>query len=211
MRSIILAATVSAIALSASAQAGGFYVGLSAGHEFGTVDGTASNAAGLLPLDVNYDASGGTIGVLAGFNFIHDNLLLGIEGDIDWSDISETGDYAGGREHHIEVNYEASIRGRLGIIHGNNVVYVTAGYAIADVDVEKSFAGNPPFFSYSDTKSGWNLGAGLEHSFDETYSGRIEYRYSDYGEDTAVSVPANSRDDIGLTSHAVRLSLVMKM
>jgi hypothetical protein len=49
MRSIILAATVSAIALSATAQAGGFYVGLSAGHEFGTVDGTASNAAGLFP------------------------------------------------------------------------------------------------------------------------------------------------------------------
>jgi outer membrane immunogenic protein len=211
MRSLILAATVSAIALTGSAQAGGFYVGLSAGHEFANVEGIASNAVGGFPFDVDYDASGGTIGLLAGFNFIHDNMLFGIEGDIDWSDISETGEYSGIREHHTEVNYEASIRGRIGIIHGNNIVYVAAGYAIADVDVDKSFAGSPPFYSYSVTKSGYNLGGGVEHSFDETYSGRIEYRYSDYGEDTAVSVPANSRDDIGMTSHAVRLSLIMKM
>jgi len=215
MRSLILVATVSAIALSASAQAGDFYVGLSAGHDFGTVDGVATNAAGLFPGAYDYDASGGSIGILAGFNIHHDNLVLGLEGDINWSDIDEQADFvntlATDYTHETEVNWTAAIRARLGITHGNNIVYVAAGYALADTDQNIRFTGAPaPFQSYSDTRSGWTLGAGVDHAFDETFSGRLEYRYTNYG-DVSDDTGINSIDDNELTTHALRAALIMKL
>ena len=212
MRKMLLAATAATLVFAGATQAGseGFYVGLSAGHEFATVDGVGSNAAGLFPIAYDYDAQGGTIGVLAGFNFVADNMVFGVEGDINWSDLDEVAPLGAARYHGVDVNYEAAARARFGIIHGNNVVYVAGGYAVADMDVDIGFNGSAPFHSYSITKSGWTLGAGLDHAFDESVSGRIEYRYTDYGADTTIG-GVNSRDDNNMTSNSIRVALLMKL
>lgn len=214
MRSFILAATVSAIALSAPAQAGSFYVGLSAGHEFASVEGVNTNGAGAFPGAYDYDASGGSIGVLAGINIPFDNMILGLEGDINWSDVSEVADFtntlATNYNHTTEINWEAAVRARLGIVHGNNIVYVAAGYAAADVEHELNQVGFPVFHSYSDTQSGWTVGAGVDHSFDETFSGRLEYRYTNYG-DATDDTGVNSIDSNEITSHTLRAALIMKL
>jgi outer membrane immunogenic protein len=215
MRSIILAATVSVVALTASAQAGDFYVGLSAGHDFATVDGVATNAGGTVPGAYDYDAAGGSIGVLAGFNFYQDNLVLGLEGDINWSDIDTQAKYvntiATNYTHETDVNWTAAVRARFGITHGNNIAYVAVGYALADTDQNIRFVGAPaPFHSYSETRSGWTLGGGVDHAFDETFSGRLEYRYSNYG-DVTDNTGVNSIDKNELTSHALRAALIMKL
>lgn len=214
MRSLILAATVSAIALTASAQAGDFYVGLSAGHDFASVEGVNTNSAGNFPAPYDYDASGGTIGVLAGFNIHHDNMVFGIEGDINWSDISEnvetTSTFPKDYIHSTEINWEAAIRARLGIKHGNNIVYVAGGYAVADIEHEINQVGFPVFHSYSDTQSGWTLGAGIDHSFDESFSGRLEYRYTNYG-DVTDDTGINSIDSNEVSSHGLRAALIMKL
>jgi outer membrane immunogenic protein len=36
----------------------------------------------------------------------------------------------------------------------------------------------------SDTYVGWTVGAGLEYAFTNNLIGRIEYRYTDYGDET---------------------------
>lgn len=214
MRSLVLAATVSAIALAGSAQASSFYVGLSAGHEFASVEGVNTNSGGAFPGAYDYDASGGSIGVLAGINIPFDNMILGLEGDINWSDVSDEGDYTStfpkNYVHATEINWEAAVRARLGIVHGNNIVYVAAGYAAADIESELNQVGFPVFHSYSDTRSGWTLGAGLDHSFDESFSGRIEYRYTNYG-DVTDDTGINSIDNNEISSHALRAAIIMKL
>lgn len=213
MRKIALAATVAAIALTGSAQAGGFYVGVSVGHDFANVEGVNTNGGGLFPGVYDYDPAGASLGVLAGFNLHHDNLVFGIEGDINWSDISDetefTSTFPRDYIHTTDVNWQGAIRARLGITHGNNIVYVAGGYAMADVEHEINQVGFPVFHSYSDTQTGWTLGAGVDHSFDESLSGRIEYRYTDLGEATD-NTGVNSIDTNEMTSHAIRGALIMK-
>jgi outer membrane immunogenic protein len=212
MRNIALAATAAALLLTGSAQAAGlngFYAGISAGEEFAKEQGVGTNFAGLFPNAYDYKVDGGTIGALAGFNMISSNLLFGVEADIDWSGIDGEGSFAGGRVHHVNVNYEASVRGRIGLLTGANVVYLAGGYAMANADNDIRFAGFSPFHSYTTTKTGWTLGAGVEHSFDDTFSARVEYRYTDYGQDVDAVSAANSRDTNSLKSNAVRGALIM--
>ena len=215
MRKIALAATVAALALTSAAQAGpdGFYVGVSVGHDFGNVEGVNTNAGGLFPGAYDYDPSGASIGALAGYNFVHDNLVFGLEGDINWSDVSDeagfTSTFPRNYIHTTEINWTAAGRARIGIIHGNNVVYVAGGYAMADVEHEINQVGFAVFHSYSDTQSGWTLGGGVDHDFGDGLSGRIEYRYTNYGEVTDNS-GVNSIDTNELTTHAVRGALIMK-
>lgn len=214
MRKIALAATAAVIALSSSAYAGGMYVGISAGHDFNSVEGVDTTLIGGNPAAYDYNADGGTLGMLAGFNYMHDNMVFGIEGDINWADGDDSQDGIVAiltYEHSTEINWTAAARARLGIVHGNNIVYIAGGYAVADVDHSFGFSGNPtPFHTYSETRTGWTLGGGIDHAFDETLSGRIEYRYSDYGEVTNSDVPDNSRDTNELTTHGIRGALIMK-
>lgn len=212
MRKLALAATAAALLMTGSAQAAGLegmYVGIAVGQEFGKVHGVETNFAGAFPNQYEYHADGGTIGALAGFNVISSNLLFGIEADIDWSGMDANAPYSGGRLHDVNMNYEASVRGRVGLLTGANVVYLAGGYAMGNADISNSFSGSAPYHSYTASKTGWTLGAGVEHTFDDTYSGRIEYRYTDYGQDVdAVSV-GNSRDTNTIKSSAIRGALVM--
>jgi outer membrane immunogenic protein len=213
MRKIALAASVAVVTLSGAAQAGGFYIGISAGHEFANVEGvTTDDPPVVVTGSYDYDPAGGTLGVLAGIGMSHDNLVFGIEGDINWSDISDESDYslAGFTYRHFTtVNWEATVRARMGVTHGNNVFYIAGGYAVADVEHEVELVGLGTVQSYSDTQAGWTLGAGIDHSFDESLSGRIEYRYTNYGDVTDDS-GANIVDSNELTSHAIRGALIMK-
>jgi len=212
MRNVTLAATAAALLLTGSAQAAGlngFYAGISAGEEFAKERGVVTNFAGLLPIPYDYKVDGGTFGALAGFNVISSNLLFGVEADIDWSGIDGEASIAGGRVHHVNLNYEASVRGRVGLLTGSNVVYLAGGFAMANADNDIRFAGSSPYQSYTTTKTGWTLGAGVEHSFDDTFSARIEYRYTDYGQDVDATAASNSRDTNSLKSSAVRGALIM--
>src|SRR5262249_20761948 len=59
----------------------GFYVGINGGYGFGS--SSFSNTLGTASSDVNGGLVGGTIG----YNWQFNQLVLGLEGDIDWSDI----------------------------------------------------------------------------------------------------------------------------
>src|SRR5512135_600070 len=60
----------------------GFYVGINGGGAFGRSD--LSNAFG----STGYNATGGLVGGTLGYNYQINQLVFGIEGDIDWADIS---------------------------------------------------------------------------------------------------------------------------
>lgn len=179
----------------------GGYAGIQSGY--GWLDGHFETA-GLNPLDGNFD--GVTLGGFAGFNKQFDNnLVLGIEGDFDhnWNEqdlVTLLGTFTG------KVDWQGSIRGRLGYSFGRALVYASAGWAIAHVDAELT---NPLFSTgTSETYNGYTVGAGVDYAVTDRIFGRLDYRYTDFGsKDLVFSGTAVESD---LTQHTVRLGVGVK-
>ena len=194
---------VAAIALGGTAMAGGdiipvapteswsgFYVGVQAGGIWGNADVDYDDTGDpYWTHDMSVD--GYSIGVYAGYNWLlENNWLVGIEGE--WSHVSadDTGNLmnAGGYigwKTKVEQNWDASLRLRVGKAVDESLFYVTGGVAWGDFDLNAYEAVNPSHhYSGSFRLTGWTLGAGWEYAFNENLHLRLQYRYTDYGDDT---------------------------
>ena len=70
------------------------------------------------------------------------------------------------------------------------LLYLTGGLAYGGVRSTRPPApGAATFASYSDWRTGWTLGGGLEHAFTPNMTARIEYRYTDLGTATSPAWP----------------------
>mgnify|MGYP002622317243 CR=1 FL=1 len=160
----------------------GFYLGAQGGYAWTTLEN------GFLALDEDFD--GGFLGVHAGYNVQNGDWVYGIEGDINYNWAEET---FGGVD--VGLDWDASLRGRLGYAWDRTLLYGTAGLALANGYVEGGG------YDESDTFVGWTVGAGVEHAFTQNVSARIEYRYSDFGDnDFGLGL-----GDFELTQHKVGL------
>lgn len=168
----------------------GAYIGAFAGYGWGTLtdeDGDFS------PPGAEYDTTGWLLGVNAGYNItVSEAIVAGIVGDIAWS--NQTADTDFGLDD-ATINWQGSIRGRLGFDGGAFLPYVTAGLAFANATVDT----NVPE-SDTQTHIGWTAGAGVEFAVADNVSLDLQYRYSDFGTKT---YDLNGGADVGLTSHAV--------
>lgn len=161
----------------------GVYVGGNIGYTFGT--STASYVNPLLSaISLDSNPSGWSIGLGGGVNQqLQNGVVLGVEGDIDFSDVTDTvPDLLGGGGNTItsKTDWSGSLRGRVGYAAGNILPYLTAGLAVANATVS---ATDGPI-SESAVLSGWTAGAGLEFALDEHWSGKAEYLYTDLGTHT---------------------------
>jgi outer membrane immunogenic protein len=144
--------------------------------------------------------SGWLAGVNAGANFyIADGIVGGIVGDIAWADIS--GGYDGYDDdiYGYQINWQGSLRGKLGFDAGAFMPYLTGGLAFAN--------GTYTTFDYSDSQThlGWTVGAGVEIAATEDLSIDVLYRYSNYGEKTYFN-----EVDMTLDTHQVTVGLNWK-
>ena len=154
----------------------GFYLGLNGGYGFGR-----SEFNGTLPSG-SFDTSGGLFGATVGYNWQTGPVVLGLEGDIDWSGIKGSGS-CGGFSCDVRNDYLATIRGRLGYAMDRWMPYVTGGAAIGNV--KTSVAG---FGDTNNTRGGWTVGGGIEASIAGPWTAKVEYLYVDLGDaDTAVA------------------------
>jgi outer membrane immunogenic protein len=85
--------------------------------------------------------------------------------------------------------------------------YAKGGYAWADNKVTASLVG---FGSASESHvhSGWTVGGGLEYMFARNWSGKVEYMYADYGNETyadSAALPGGFR--IGATTNTVKAGI----
>jgi len=122
-------------------------------------------------------------GVLAGFNYeIADDFLLGVEGDWGWAGKIDNDDPNEATE--MKINDIATLRGRAGMIFNDDTLfYATAGVAW----VKTTFGGevgdpadpNRPFIDDSQWTTGWTVGGGIEHAFNDWLHGRLEYLFVD--------------------------------
>jgi len=127
---------------------------------------------------------GAIVGGEAGYNkMMGSNLVLGIAGDFAFSGINSvspsSGTYGCDGGCKLEVNWFGTARGRLGYAMGNTMPYVTAGLAAAGLDA--SFVNSKSPTAGKKAKVGWTVGAGIEHAFSSSLTGKIEYLYADLG------------------------------
>ena len=119
------------------------------------------------------------IGLHGGYNWQVQQIVLGVEGDISFSN---------------DANYLASIRGRLGIAPWDRLLlYGTAGAAFIDVDepfAVQSVANGPLTFNRNRTETGFVVGGGGEYRVLPNTSLGAEGLFYDFGSSsTLLSTP----------------------
>jgi len=147
----------------------GFYVGINGGGAFGHSDFSAPFPTG------SFNMSGGLVGGTLGYNYQMDNVVLGVEGDIDWSNIRGSAPCAA-TNCETRNNWLGTTRGRLGYAFGNFMPYVTGGLAVGDIKSSIAGVGNA-----DQTKAGWTAGVGVEARINGPWSLKAEYLYVDLG------------------------------
>jgi outer membrane immunogenic protein len=120
------------------------------------------------------------------------NIVVGLEGDIDWSNIDGSSTVAVCTGTcWTNLKWLATVRPRLGVVWGMWMPYVTGGVAWGSIDT--GCCGGGPGASITNTRTGWTVGGGVEAMFAPKWSGKLEYLYTDLGNTTyavtAIAVP----------------------
>lgn len=123
-------------------------------------------------------------GGFAGYDHQVGSLVLGVEADANARVGDKTGvaPWLGGSAEgwKSESAWDASLRLRLGMLVTNQtLVYATGGLAIANFKIRLNDAEG--LLTEDKIRTGWTIGAGVQHALTKNISLRGEYRYSDYG------------------------------
>ena len=145
----------------------GFYLGVNGGGGWGTStwDSTGS-----------FDTSGALAGGTIGYNWQFGTWVIGLEGDIDWANFSDSAACAG-LNCQTKTNWFGTARGRIGYAFDRFMPYFTGGAAFGDIEARRT-----GFVGASDTNVGWTLGAGIEGAIADRWTAKVEYLYADLGD-----------------------------
>ncbi len=164
----------------------GFYLGVNAGfglgrdrtvHDYGNGFG---NSLYLQPLGA---VGGGQIGYNWQTNSFLGPIVIGVEADIQAADMSDNRtSILGAPQYSQKLDWFGTVRGRIGLVTGPTLTYVTAGYAYGDANTTVTGAGGP--LPFRGTRDGWTWGSGVEAALGGNWTGKIEYLYLDLGNRT---------------------------
>ncbi|MGH6683603.1 MAG: outer membrane protein [Pseudolabrys sp.] len=168
----------------------GFYIGANIGYSWGRQD---VDAVGGVPLG-NPNIDGVIGGGQIGYNWQMNQLVLGIEADIQASGQKGDGTFVPGPAALAlptitftdKLDWFGTVRGRVGYAMDRWLPYVTGGWAYGGGSISGSTS-TPTTFSGSTTYSGWTIGGGLEYAFMNNWSVKAEYLYIDFGNGPTVN------------------------
>ena len=213
----------------------GLYVGLHAGYGFSDGDARLDGLGGpewdaYYPValgDKDLSADGFVGGFQAGYNHQMDNLVVGLEADIGYSDISDDSDETSPPgyfdpftyDQGYDLNWLGTVRLRAGYAFDRALIYATGGFAYGEVDVEHDM--QFPVTRYQgdekEIEIGWTVGGGLEYALTDSWSIRGEYLYFDLGNTESVADPAPPNPPFQQefttenTGHIVRLGANLRL
>jgi outer membrane immunogenic protein len=189
----------------------GFYVGANVGIARLNATATATQGYGYYGECTGYggmasctDAATGIVaGPEAGFDWQDGNFVYGVVGDWSYTALKNTikstfSDSGNNGSITAQVNWLASLRGRMGMDLNATLVYFTGGLALGHVNSSTyapGSSGNGGSYGALDTTQvGWVAGIGIEHKFNQQWSVKGEFLYYDLGSQVS---PGTTR--VGIT------------
>jgi outer membrane immunogenic protein len=169
-----------------AAEWAGLYGGLHAGGAWGNVDVTDDVNDGVPPGPFPYSAVGALGGGTAGFNIQMKSIVLGVEGDIGYMDLTGAGIIpSSDPQYHQDTTLSGGLYGdvtaRVGLSMGQTLLYGKGGFAFYNgqaiqVTTKPGFVptGTGPF-------TGWTAGGGIEQFVNPNLSFKVEYQHVNFG------------------------------
>lgn len=190
----------------------GGYVGLQAGYGWGEsrADYFDNPPAGFTDIDPD----GWLGGAYVGYNYqMSNNIILGLEIDAAYAELEGSDIYSNGNPTETDsgqLNWSAAVRGRLGYAVDRFLPYIAAGVSFGDYDVQAT--SSDPMFegSWSETYTGYTIGAGAEFALTDMIIFRSEYRFTDFGMERFSAPALFSVHDVDLSTHEVRFGVAAK-
>jgi outer membrane immunogenic protein len=151
---------------------------------------SVTTALATLPLIGRADVNGFIGGGQLGYNWQREKWLFGLEGDIQFSNERGSGDVctvagcpAGSTvfTRDYKLDWFGTARGRVGFLPAERILlYATGGLAYG------GFSGSSwtlplDIGTWSQTRVGWTVGAGVEAALGSNWSVKFEYLYMDLG------------------------------
>ena len=179
----------------------GFYAGVNAGYGFGGTTGGSN---------LFTDPSGFIGGGQIGYNYqLPNNIVLGIETDIQYSGLSNDRANVFGTSSRFTQDYFGTVRGRVGYafngtgtILDRTLFYGTGGFAYGD---DRFRLGN---LRSDQTQLGYAVGGGVEYAITNNFTAKLEALYVNLGKDTySFGVQGNSVGPVS-TSAGTEFGLV---
>jgi outer membrane immunogenic protein len=191
----------------------GFYLGLNYGlsgdrFDFPIQVGTVFGVPSLV-----FDRGIG--GVQIGYNWqIGSHWIVGLEADLDGSDIEKVRDYTnfaiigGTLTAGANLDWFGTVRPRLGFaVTPTAMLYVTGGWVYGHTSTAVTLPAGTSL--YSDYKSGWAAGGGLEYALTDWLSFKTEYIWLDLGT-ASFATPAFSMSE-SFMAHTLKAGLNVKL
>lgn len=175
----------------------GPYAGVFLGYNWGDFEAVPGDPDddGLFSDSDSDDLSGGAY---AGYNWQADNFVFGVEGDVGYSGVE-----AGNDAISAEQGAFGSLRARAGLAFNPFMIYATGGVAAADLEYGDGVGTD------SNTAVGYTVGGGVEGFVTDNITARVEYRYTDYG-DEDYTLPTTGAFSSGYDEHSVRAGIGFK-
>jgi outer membrane immunogenic protein len=176
----------------------GAYIGVNGGYGWGRSEWLSGGAS-----TGQFDVNGGLVGGTLGYNWQTGPLVLGLEGDADWSSIKgdTSNSFCVGVVCETRNNWLGTARGRIGYAFGRVMPYVTGGLAVGDI--KASAAGG----STDTTNTGWTLGGGVEAAIRGPWTAKLEYLYTDLGSGNCDVTVCGTSSDVDFRGNMVRAGI----
>ncbi len=198
----------------------GFYVGADIGGSWGNANLWVPGG----PLGNTFSHNATNNGVIGGgfvgYNYQINNFVVGLQGEFDGTGngnqryLAPVNGFGNVYQSSFNQNWIASIDGRLGLAMDHTLFYVIGGVAWDQQSANLTNLTDGYGVSISNTRTGYDIGGGIEYAFTNNWTGRIEYRYYNFGTanttwaDLAVNPGTYYRTT--LTDNVIRVGLAYK-
>jgi outer membrane immunogenic protein len=162
-----------------------------------------------------------------GYNYQAGAWVLGVEADFDYlglrSSRTNTVPFPNGGTfttfNSVKTDWLFTLRPRAGYAFDRTLLYVTGGLAVTEIKYVGTYAdfiNETSASTFSKTKAGWTVGAGVEHAFTNAWSAKVEYLYTDFGTTSVADpsfnnaggqTPRTFTHDVHLKTNTVRAGL----